>query len=280
MKSIKLLTLFVLGVIILSSCSKTNPYNTTHPDHGKIGFTTNWDDIKPPTNYTLYVNNNLSTIPVTEQIFPLLINPGKYSILICTKSEKVDIDLSASTAGIKVVYGEIDGSIEPLFTYTNTLNIREDFVTQITAPMKRQSRTLTLILNIDDLLGVTIVDKTATLTGIASQVNYETDEIMKPVVLRPDFNTKNGISELRASVELLGIIPENDQVLSFTMLYGKNGQQKDPIDIHIDLTEPLKSFNENKNIPMELRCNLLNINGNISEWEIGEEGSIEIIWGK
>ncbi|KAA6319494.1 hypothetical protein EZS27_030619 [termite gut metagenome] len=286
MKSIKLLTLFVLGVIILSSCSKTNPYNTTHPDHGKIGFTTNWDDIEPPTNYTLCVNNNSntsSTIPTTEHIFPLLIDPGTHSILICTKSEKMNIDLQTSVAGIEVVHGEIDGNIPPFFTYTNTLNIKGDFVTQLTASMKRQSRTLKIVLYIKDILGVTFVDKTATLTGIASQVNFETNEVMKPAVrVKPDFKpdvdgSKNGISEFKASVELLGIIPEERQILSFTMLYDKVGQQKD-IEITIDLTESLKSFNANKNIPMELKCDILNINGNISEWEIGEDGSIEVVW--
>jgi hypothetical protein len=287
MKSIKLLMLFVLGIIILSSCSKTNPYNTTHPDHGKIGFTTNWDDIEPPTNYTLYVNNNLSTIPTTEHIFPLLINPGKHSILVCTKSEKMNIDLQASVAGMEIVHGEIDGNIEPFFTYTNTLDIKGDFVTQITASMKRQSRKLTILLHIDDMLGVTPIDKTATLTGIASQVGYETNEIMglkSPVLfVKPDFklyDNKNKKSEFRASVELLGIVPENNQILSFTMLYEKDGQQKDPINIHIDLTESLRSFNVNKNIPMELNCNLLSVNGDISEWEIGEDGYIELIWGK
>ncbi|KAA6313019.1 MAG: hypothetical protein EZS28_055826, partial [Streblomastix strix] len=165
-----------------------------------------------------------------------------------------------------------------------TLSIRGDFVTQLTAPMKRQSRTLTIVLHIADIMGATFVDKTATLTGIASQVNFKTNETMKPAALvKPDFKPDNGSGELKASVELLGIIPEKNQILSFQLLYEKVGQQKNPINIQINLTEPLKSFNENKNIPMEVKCDLLDINGNISEWEIGEiedKGSIEIIWGK
>jgi hypothetical protein len=196
----------------------------------------------------------------------------------------MDIDLQNSVAGIKVVFGEIDGNIEPFFTYAQALSIKGDFVTQLAAPMKRQSRTLKIILYIKDILGVTFVDKTATLTGIASQVNFETNETMKPTVrVHPDFKldvdgSKNGgISEFKASVELLGIIPEERQILSFTMLYEKGGLQD--IEIKIDLTESLKSFNVNKNIPMELKCDILNINGNISEWEIGEGGSIEVIWG-
>jgi hypothetical protein len=278
MKSFKLLTLFVLGVIILSSCSKTNPYNTTHPDHGKIGFTTNWDGIEPPTNYTLYVNNDSSTIPTTEHIFPLLINPDKHSILICTKSEKMNIDLQTSVAGIEVVHGEIDGSIQPFFTYTSILDIKGDFVTQITASMKRQSRTLTIVLYIDDdIVGATFVDKTAALTGIASQLNYETDEVMKSAVVKPVFKIDNESGELRASVVLLGIITEKSQILSFTMLYQKSGRPKD-VEINIDLTESLKDFNANKNIPMELKCDILGINGNISEWEIEDEGQDEVIW--
>jgi hypothetical protein len=81
-------------------------------------------------------------------------------------------------------------------------------------------------------------------------------------------------------MELLGVVPEsiNRQILSFGLIYNDKRGEKKEVKIDIDLTGFMKSFNENRNIPLILKCNVLGINGEIAKWEMVEEDSQIVLW--
>jgi hypothetical protein len=262
----------------MSSCHKTNPYNTNHPDHGKIEVVVDWSDLKEehigiPEKYTIYVEGETSTISTNEKIFPTLIEPGERSILIYSTTEKIKLDPENSTAEVPVNDFVISGNIGRLYTFMlKNVLIEADKVIKVEGKMESQVRKLEIILNVKDVSSsnIEIDDKTASLTGVASKWDYETNTAESEAVVRPEFKVYND-DEFRASVELLGIFPKsaNGQNLSFGLIYNDILNKKE-VTINIDLTRFMESFNESKNIPMILKCNVLGINGEIAEWEIGE----------
>jgi hypothetical protein len=287
MKSTKLLTLYALVAIAMSSCHKTNPYNTSHPDHGKIEFVADWSDLKEegidiPEKYTIYVEGETSTISTNEKVFPTLIEPGKRSILIYSTTEKITLEPENSTAKVDVNDGIINGNIGRLYTLLlEDVLIEADKVIKVEGKLEPQVRKLVIILNVKGVSSsnVEIDDKTASLTGIASKWNYETNTAVIETNVRPEFKVYNE-DEFRASMELLGIVPEsvNGQHLSFGLIYSDKWGGKKEVKIGIDLTEFMKSFNDDKNTPLVLKCNVLRVNGEIAKWEVVEEDPQIVLW--
>jgi hypothetical protein len=287
MKITKLLTLFVLGTIIMSSCKK-DPYKTSHPDHGKIEILANWhtevEGFNIPEKYTLYVDGQTSTIPTTESVFPVLLKAGEYPVLVYSNSEKVIIAPDISTvAEVKVDKdGFINGSIGWLFVMSDVIGVEEDMVNKVSGEMKQLVRKLILILKIKDLSTpyASVIDESTLLTGIVSKLDYETDKIISEseVKVKPEFR-RESTGEFIASLDLLGVVPDSKegQVLSFKLLYNDGGKEK-TIDVKIDLTPSMETFNTNKHIPMVLRLNMLNTEGEIIGWEVIDGGSQAVIW--
>ncbi|KAA6350062.1 hypothetical protein EZS27_002526 [termite gut metagenome] len=288
MKITKLLTLFVLGTIIMSSCKK-DPYKTSHPDHGKIEFLANWhtevEGFTLPEKYTLYVDGQTSTIPTTESVFPILLKAGEYSILVYSNSEKIIVEPSLSTvAEVKVDEdGFINGSIGWLFAMSDVIWVNEDMVNQVSGEMKQLARKLILILKIKDLSisYAGIIDESAILTGVASKLDYMTNGVISEseVKIKPEFRQGDNTGEFIASLDLLGIVPNSKegQILSCKLLYNDGGKEK-TIDITVDLTPFMKAFNTDKHIPMVLRLNILSTEGEIIGWEVVDGGSQSVIW--
>jgi hypothetical protein len=178
--------------------------------------------------------------------------------------------------------GIINGSIGRLYTaLLKDVLIEPDKVLKVEGKMESQVRKLVIILNVKDVSSsnVAIDDKTAVLTGIASKWNYETNTAVYESKVRPEFKIYNE-NEFRASIELLGVVSKSAQRLSFGLIYSDKWGEKKEIKIDIDLTEYMKSFNDNKSTPLVLKCNVLGVNGGIAEWEIGEveNGSYVILW--
>jgi hypothetical protein len=288
MKSTKLLALFVLGMIIISSCKK-DPYKTSHPDHGKIEFLADWhtgvEGFSLPEKYTLYVDGQTSTIPTTESVFPILLKAGVYPVLVYSNSEKVIIEPDFSTvAEVKVDKdGFINGNIGWLFAMSDVMEIKEDMVNKVSGEMKQLVRKLILILKIKDLSTpyVSVIDGSAVLTGVASKLDYMIDNVIpgSEVKIKPEFRREDNSGELIASLDLLGIISDSKegQVLYFKLLYNDEGKEK-VVDVKVNLTLSMRTFNTNKYIPMVLRLNVLNVEGDISKWEVIDGGSQVVIW--
>jgi hypothetical protein len=99
------------------------------------------------------------------------------------------------------------------------------------------------------------------------------------VKVKPEFKRRDNTDELVASVDLLGIVPDSKegQVLFFKILY-KDGSEERTIDFKMDLTFWMQTFNTNKHIPMVLRCNIWEAEGEIIGWEVVEGDSQTIIW--
>jgi hypothetical protein len=290
MKSTKLLTLFVLGTIIMSSC-KEDPYKTNHPDYGKIECLATWhkeaENFSLPEKYTLYVDEQTSTIPTTESVFPILLKAGEYPVLVYSNSEKVIVEPGFSDiAKVKVDKdGFINGNIGWLYAVSDILLVKEDRVNKITGEMKPMVRSLTLILKVRDLSTsgayVTLIDGSAVLTGIVSQWNYMSDSpvIGSEVKVKPEFHQGEDLGEFITSLELLGVVPDSKegQVLSLKLLYNDGGKEK-TIEVIVDLTFSMKAFNTSKHIPMKLRCNIWDAEGEIVGWEVVDNSSDSVIW--
>ncbi|KAA6303857.1 hypothetical protein EZS27_044502 [termite gut metagenome] len=61
------------------------------------------------------------------------------------------------------------------------------------------------------------------------------------------------------------------------LIYSDKEKEK-AVKIDIDLTEIMKSFNDDKNTPLVLKCNVLGVDGEIAGWEVVEEDSQIILW--
>jgi hypothetical protein len=286
MKITKLLTLFVLGTIILSSC-KTDPYKTSHPDHGKIACFANWhteaEGFSLPEKYTLYVDRQTSTIPITERVFPVLLKAGEYPVLIYSNSEKVIVEPGFSDiAEVKVDKdGFINGNIGWLYAISDIVGIKEDMLNKVTGEMKQLVRRLTLILKIKNLsASAGVIDGSAVLTGVASQLNYKNNSVISESEVKVKLEFKQNMDEFVASVDLLGVVPDSKegQILSFKLLYNDEGTER-IVDGKVDLTFWMKTFNTNKHIPMVLRCNIWEAEGEIIGREVVEEKDSQVlIW--
>ncbi|KAA6304225.1 hypothetical protein EZS27_044131, partial [termite gut metagenome] len=172
--------------------------------------------------------------------------------------EKITLDPENSTAKVDVNDGIINGNIGRLYTFLlKAVLIEADKVIKIEGKMESQVRKLVIILNVKDVSSsnVAIDDKTASLTGIASKWNCETNTAVAEAKVRPEFEVYNE-DEFRASIELLGIVPQSEQKLSFGLIYSDKEKEK-AVKIDIDLTEIMKSFNDDKNTPLVLKCNVL-----------------------
>jgi hypothetical protein len=286
MKITKLLTLFVLGTIIMSSC-KNDPYKTSHPDHGKIEFRASWhteaEGFSLPEEYTLYVEGQTSTIPTTESVFPTLLKAGEYPVLIYSNSEKIIIEPGVSDiAEVKVdKSGFINGNIGWLYAISDTVLVKEDMLNRVTGEMKQLVRRLTLILKIKNMsASAGIIDESAFLTGVASQLNYMSNSVTgSEVKVKPEFKRGDNVGEFVASVDLLGVFPvsKEGQILFFKLLY-HDGIQEKAIDCKVDLTFWMKTFNTNKHIPMVLKCNIWNMYGEIIGWDVVAGDSEAVVW--
>lgn len=288
METRKIIT-YIIGIgWLLTACVKDDLFKTPHPTQGAMNITTDWTMHSPeavlPDSYYLRIDHAEQEVTENTNVFALLLNPGKHTLLAYNTPQHMTVD--ASTASVNL---QEDGTLEPLpgylFTADAPIEVRADDTLRITLPMQQRTHLLTLSLKLtpgDDLL---IASTAATLTGIASQVDLLTGILTggSGANVAPDFSITSGSGMTRADPEpilsatlrLLGVRTDETQLFTLVVTM-TNGQTQ---TIVTDLTELLKNLSTAVGpIQIDARLNLLveaGVNSTITDWIVASGGESE-----
>ena len=287
-KVIKLL-LFAVVSHSLSSCSKDDPSNTSHPDEGAVVVTTDWNarssDAVLPDNYILRIGAQEQTVSGVTNAFHALFLPGEQELLVYHQAEGITI--SENTATVNTLS---DGTLEPLpgylFSASRKLEIVKDDTLKVTVPMQQYIRRLTLSLQLKPGDEQRIAHTAATLTGIASTIDLTTGAITstegKTVI--PTFALQTdgsgtraaGQPQLKTALRLLGVVTAEKQILTIDVTLHDGSVQT----ITTDLTDMLKNFGSDME-PLELNTTLelptaAGMSATITGWNVIDNGEVGI----
>lgn len=243
-----------VALLALSACDIKDPiYNTPHPEHGTVVVTTEWSSKSPeaemPQNYTLRVGEEQQSVSGITNTFKSLLPQGSYELTAYNIPEHIGISGNTAT----VAESEA-GYVEPmpgyLFAANRTIDVAADNTLEVTVPVKQLVRLLNVELSVTEGDHSRVQSATATLDGVASQVDIVTCERAAAAKSRNAL-VQDG-SKFTTSFRLSGIIPAASQTLTVSILYTDGDTQQ----IDSDITELLAGFNDRME-PMKLAGNLL-----------------------
>lgn len=288
METRKIITCIIGFGWLLTACVKDDLFKTPHPTQGAMNITTDWtmhtSEAVLPNSYYLRIGDVEQAVTEKTNMFALLLNPGKYTLLAYNKPQYMTVDASTASVNRKT-----DGTLEPLpgylFTAAAHMDVRADDTLRITLPMQQHTRMLILSLKLtegDDLL---IASTAATLTGVVSQVDLLTGALTgaSGASVAPDFSITTGSdvaradlgATLTATLRLLGVRTDEKQLFTLVITM-TNGQTQ---TIETDLTELLKNLGTAVGpIQIDARLNLLveaGVNSTITGWIVGSGGESE-----
>lgn len=240
--------LFLLLVLTVVSCTRVD---LEDPLKGKITLTTDWSKrttgIEQPENYTIKLGDQTLTYTQPSNLLPEL-KTGIYPIWIYNTPEKISV--SVTTATVNTTDNLVDPLPGWLFTAVSEA-VYADFKEEaITAVMQQQVRQLTIELTITEGNPEHITSTTATLTGIANNLNFKTNTHSGTNLSVSPVFTRNG-NKLTAVVRLLGTVAE-PQILTLDITFTDGRTQQ----VVSNISSYLPEFNINKHIPLAISANL------------------------
>lgn len=291
------LLIFASALLQLTGCVKDDLYNTPHPDRGAVTVTADWSGRSPesvvPDSYILRIGTEEQTVSGETNAFNALFLPGSQDLLAYNLPD--GITAGGTTATVNALP---DGTLDPLpgylFSAAQKLEIVKDDTLRVTLPMRQRVRELILDLKLKPGDGQRIASTSATLAGIASAIDLATGAITstegKSVVpvftmaadgsgtrLAGQTPRASGQPMLTATLRLMGVMPEERQLLALTLTL-TDGYVK---TIPADLTELLRDFNTGGDLPLTLDANLelpagAGMNAAISDWTVVDNGDVEV----
>lgn len=291
------LLIFASALLQLTGCVKDDLYNTPHPDRGAVTVTADWSGRSPesvvPDSYILRIGTEEQTVSGETNAFNALFLPGSQDLLAYNLPD--GITAGGTTATVNALP---DGTLDPLpgylFSAAQKLEIVKDDTLRVTLPMRQRVRELILDLKLKPGDGQRIASTSATLAGIASAIDLATGAITstegKSVVpvftmaadgsgtrLAGQTPRASGQPMLTATLRLMGVMPEERQLLALTLTL-TDGYVK---TIPADLTELLRDFDTGGDLPMELDADLelpagAGMNAAISDWTVVDNGDVEV----
>jgi len=253
MKNIQIIT--VLSVLLLSSCARVDVYDTDHPNHGKITLTTDWSeigqDITIPQNYVVQVGNYSATVSGNTNTIDNLFLPNIYNTYIYNVADKITV--SETTATVAVSNNIADPMPEWFFSSVLSLTIEQDKKHHFTAIMQQQVRELNFVIETTGGTPDRIESITATLSGVASSLDFADNTHSDAVSVVPTFE-KQEDGKWLATVRLLGITG-NEQKLSLTIAFADNSPAT--INTEVDIHTELGDFNADKRTPLTLGAQVI-----------------------
>lgn len=245
----KKLIIMALGAAFLfSACEVNEPiYDTSHPEQGQIiKLTTDWTAIGtgisiPPT-YTVKVGGYSAQLTGQSNTIDNLFASGTYSVSIYNTADHVTVSGTAATANYT------SGFPGWLFTSVTSLTIEKDADHEFIAVMNQQVRELNLVIEPTGSTIDKIASLSATLSGVASTVDFANNTHSNAVSIAPAF-IKQADGKYKATVSLLGIIGQ-EQKLSLTVTFANNSPA--PITQEMNIHTQLGNFNADKKTPLTL----------------------------
>ena len=248
MKKIQIIT--ALSVLLLSACARVDVYDTDHPEHGKITLTIDWSEIgqgvTAPQSYTVQIGDYSTTITGTSKTIDNLFLPGTYNAYIYNVIDKITV--SEATATVAVSNNVADPMPEWFFTSILNVAIEQDKDHRFTAVMQQQVRELNFVIAPSGGTPDRIESITATLSGVASSLNFASNTHGNAANVVPAFE-QQADGKWLATVRLLGIT-SNEQKISLTITFADNSPAT--INTEVDIHTELGNFNADKRTPLTL----------------------------
>ncbi len=248
--NINKLLLFTANCLLLTVISCTR-VDLEDPLKGKMTLVTDWSKrtsgIEQPASYMVIINNQTLNYTQATNILPEL-EAGNYPIYIYNSPDKISI--TGTTAAVTMTGNLVDPLPGWLFTATTEARYADFKEEIITVQMQQQIRQLTIELTVTEGDPERIASTSATLTGIANSLDYESNiHSGAKLSIAPSF-TRDG-NKLTATVRLLGMANETKKlILDITFTDGETQH------IESDVSAQLVNFNQNKHVPLTISGNL------------------------
>ena len=270
-------TLFLIfSFLIFTACVRVDVYNTDHPEHGKISLTTDWTQagqgVAAPQNYVVRVGEFSGNVTGTTNTIDNLFLPGTHDIHIYNVADKITV--GGNTATVAVSSSFADPLPAWLFTAALNVTIEQDKDHFFTAAMQQQVRELNFLIETTGGTPDRIESITATLSGVASSLNFANNTHSNAANVIPTF-TKQDSGRWLATIRLLGITG-NEQKLSVIIAFADNSPAT--ISTEVDIHARLGDFNADKRTPLTLGVQVIetstgiDFNAIVTDWkEITED---------
>lgn len=248
--NINKLLLFTANCLLLTVISCTR-VDLEDPLKGKMTLVTDWSKrtsgIEQPASYMVIINNQTLNYTQATNILPEL-EAGNYHIYIYNSPDKISI--TGTTATIATTGDLVDPLPGWLFTATTETTYADFKEETITVVMQQHVRQLTITLTVKEGDPERIASTSATLTGIANSLDYESNmHSGTNLSIAPSFS-RDG-NKLTATVRLLGMANETKKLIfDITFTDGKTQH------IESDVSAQLVNFNQNKHVPLTISGNL------------------------
>lgn len=248
--NINKLLLFTANCLLLTVMSCTR-VDLEDPLKGKMTLVTDWSKrttgVEQPASYTVILNNQTLTYSQATNLLPEL-EAGNYPIHIYNSPDRISITGTIATVATT---GDLVNPL-PGWLFTATTEARyADFKEEtITVVMQQHVRQLTITLTVKEGDPERIASTSATLTGIANSLDYESNmHSGTNLSIAPSFS-RDG-NKLTATVHLLGMANETKiLILDITFTDGRTQH------IESDVSGHLVNFNRDKHIPLTISGNL------------------------
>lgn len=274
----QIITGTLIIILVLTSCVKEDIYNTAHPDKGQIALVVDWSKrgtgISMPQSYTVEVGTYATTISGERNTIDNLFLPDTYHALVFNTAEKIMAREAKATVS-SAENGYIESLPGWLFAYAADITIEKDKGYTLTAIMEQQVRELNLFIEATGGTVGKVTSVTATLSGVAQQLNLRDGTLSTEKSVRLAF-AKQADGKYKTTARLLGIVAASPKLTVKIAFAGGT-----PVEItqEYDLGNPLKAFNGEKNKPLSLAAQLIEtptasgFTTVITDWKIVKEGN-------
>lgn len=272
----------------LASCTKDHPYDTPHPDKGKVAVTADWssrgEGVPEPERWAIsigdYTAEETGSTHEAEQLF----EPGNYRLITYNPTDGITVagttaTVSTASAGRGNTF--INGNPGWFFTDVQDITIEKDREHLFAATMRQQVRQLTLLIEPAGNSAAAIANIGGSLSGVAGTLDFASGTYGSISNVELDFmkmTEREGAGKWKATIHLLGIAG-GVQRFSATMTFAGGNPQ--PVTIESDLSAALAGFNTGKTAPLVLGGSVVEtpgeagITATIDKWEEVDGGNID-----
>lgn len=276
-KTIYKSVLFAAAVALsLTSCVKDDLYDTSHPQCGKIAITADWsargEDLDIPAKWNIvigdYAGEETDAVHTPDYLFA----PGAYTLLVWNPADGITV--SGNVA--KTDYS--DSMLGWLHTHTQQVEIAADHNHIFSAAMRQQVRQLTVLIKPQGDAAKRITGIEATLSGVASTLNFANNTHSNPVSVKLNFRKGKEGDQWAATVRLLGMT-EDVQKLTGTITFADGNPL--PLRFESELSSELSEFNAEKKLPLTLGGNIpatpteTDVTATIEKWDILDDWNVD-----
>ena len=265
-----------VAALLMSSCVKDTLYDTPHPDHGKITVATDWSDrgegLEVPDEWTVAIGDYQGT-ETEEQHSPEFLFPaGAYTLLAWNTADGIRVSGSVATSTYS---GNTPGWFH---THAQEVAIESDRDHLFTAAMCQQVRQLTIVIKPQGDAAKRITDIEATLSGVASTLDFANNTHGNPVSVILNFRKGKEGDQWAATVRLLGMT-EDIQKLTGTITFADGNPL--PLKFESDLSSELSEFNTEKKLPLTLSGNIpatpteTGVTATIEKWDSLDDWNVD-----